>query len=93
MRGQVAVIKDMEWVMYSKLVVGVAAALMGIAAFAVTTSPRAQNVREAELVGFHQLCEKGDRKACIRFGIMLGENRERHAEWRKHHAEWFWWER
>jgi len=50
---------------------------------------QAQNAREAEMVGFHQLCEKA---ACIQFGILLGENRERHAEWRKHHSEW-WWER
>ncbi len=79
--------------MYAKLAVGAAAALMGVAAFTWSPTLRAQNAREAELVGFHQLCEKGDRKACIRFGIMLGENRERHAEWRKIHAEWFWWER
>jgi hypothetical protein len=83
----------MEYVMHSKLTVGSAAALMGIATFAFTTAPRAQSAREAELIGFHQLCNKGDRKACIRFGIMLGENRERHAEWRKLHADWWWWER
>jgi hypothetical protein len=84
----------MEYVMHSKLAVGsAAAALMGIATFAFTTTPRAQSAREAELIGFHQLCNKGDRKACIRFGIMLGENRERHAEWRKLHADWWWWER
>jgi hypothetical protein len=100
----------MEYVMHSKLAVGSAAALMGIATFAFTTTPRAQSAREAELIGFHQLCNKGDRKACIRFGIMpaaeptasfecmtysislLGENRERHAEWRKLHADWWWWE-
>jgi hypothetical protein len=45
------------------------------------------------MVGFHQLCDRGDRKACIRFGIMIGENRERHAEWRRHHPEFWWWER
>ena len=76
-----------------KLAVGAAAALMGIAAFSWTEAPRAQNAREAELLGFHQLCDRGDRKACIRFGIMIGENRERHAEWRKLHPEWWWWER
>jgi len=48
--------------------------------------------REAELVGLHQLCDKGDRKACVRFGMMLGEAKERHSEWRKAHAEWWWWE-
>ena len=79
--------------MRSKLAVGAAAALMGIAAFAWTATPRAQNAREAELIGFHQLCDRGDRKACVRFGIMIGENRERHAEWRKLHPEWWWWER
>lgn len=48
--------------------------------------------REAELVGLHQLCDKGDRRACVRFGMMLGEAKERHTEWRKAHAEWWWWE-
>ncbi len=57
------------------------------------TAAKAQNVREAELIGFHQLCEKGDRRACVRFGIMIGENRGRHAEWRRLHRDWFWWER
>jgi hypothetical protein len=57
------------------------------------TAVRAQNAREAELIGFHQLCEKGDRRACVRFGIIIGESRERHAEWRRLHREWFWWER
>jgi hypothetical protein len=45
------------------------------------------------MIGFHQLCERGDRRACIRFGIMLGENRARHAEWRRLHPEWWGWER
>jgi hypothetical protein len=48
--------------------------------------------REAELVGLHQLCDRGDRRACVRFGMMLGEAKERHAEWRKAHAEWWWWD-
>jgi hypothetical protein len=53
----------------------------------------AQNAREAEMIGFHQLCERGDRKACVRFGMLLGENRARHGEWRRLHADWWWWER
>jgi hypothetical protein len=48
--------------------------------------------REAELVGLHKLCDKGDRKACVRFGMLLGEAKERHADWRRAHAEWWWWE-
>jgi hypothetical protein len=52
----------------------------------------AQNAREAEIVGFHQLCDKGDRKACVQFGILIGQNQERHVEWRRSHPEWWWWE-
>jgi hypothetical protein len=56
------------------------------------TTARAQSAEEAEMVGFHQLCEKGDRRACIKFGILLGRNQQRHADWRRAHADWFWWE-
>ena len=70
---------------------GIAGAMV-VGAASIGTPVQAQNAREAELIGFHQLCEKGDRRACIRFGMLLGENRERHAEWRKHHADWWWWE-
>jgi hypothetical protein len=59
----------------------------------VTTPAHAQGNVEAELIGFHQLCEKGDRKACIRFGILIGRNEQRNADWRRAHSEWFWWER
>ena len=59
----------------------------------VATSAHAQNNVEAEIIGFHQLCEKGDRKACIRFGILIGRNEQRGADWRRAHADWFWWER
>ena len=37
----------------------------------------------------HQLCEGGDRRACVRFGMMLNENRGRHDEWRRSHPQ-FW---
>jgi hypothetical protein len=53
----------------------------------------AQSAREAEIVGFPQLCEKGDRRACVHFGILIGENRAAHAEWRRVHPDWWWWER
>ena len=46
--------------------------------------------REAELVGLHQLCDRGDRKACVRFGMLLGEAKERHGDWRRAHAKWWW---
>jgi hypothetical protein len=68
---------------------------VGISATAamVATPARAQSNVEAEMLGFHQLCEKGDRKACVRFGILIDTNEQRHADWRRSHAEWFWWER
>ena len=61
---------------------------------AIVASPaHAQSAAEAEIIGFHALCDKGDRKACVRFGILIGRNEQRHADWRRAHAEWFWWER
>jgi hypothetical protein len=63
----------------SKLV-SVTALLLANAVFS-SVAVRAEDwtAREAELVGLHQLCDKGDRKACIRFGMMLGEAKVRHA--------------
>ena len=46
----------------------------------VATPARAQGDVEAEMLGFHQLCDKGDRKACVRFGILIGKNEQRHAD-------------
>jgi len=75
----------------------IASAVLGlVAGIASVANPvRAQDAlaREAELAGFHQLCDRGDRRACVRFGIILGEMRERHTEWRRTHPEWFWWDR
>lgn len=71
----------------------VTAASVGGSATLIASPAHAQNAAEAEIIGFHQLCEKGDRKACIRFGILIGRNEQRHADWRRAHADWFWWER
>jgi hypothetical protein len=81
--------------MILKPLMAAAAIAVGISAMTtvVTTPAHAQNNVEAEMLGYHQLCDKGDRKACIRFGILLGKNEQRHADWRRAHAEWFWWER
>ena len=59
----------------------------------VASPAHAQSSMEAEIIGFHQLCEKGDRKACVRFGILIGRNEQRGADWRRAHADWFWFER
>jgi hypothetical protein len=77
-----------------KPVIAAAAIAIGISSMAgmVATSAHAQDAAEAEIVGFHQLCQKGDRRACVRFGILLGRNEQRHADWRRAHADWWWWE-
>jgi hypothetical protein len=75
----------------------ITSAVLGLFASAIAAPgpARAQDrlAREAELAGLHQLCDRGDRKACVRFGMILGEMRERHADWRRQHPEWFWWDR
>jgi hypothetical protein len=71
-----------------------ALALSASAMVATSSVALADNeAREAEILGLHQLCDKGDRRACVRFGVLLGENRELHEEWRRHHPEWWWWEK
>lgn len=69
------------------------AAGVGASSGMVVSPAHAQNAVEAEILGFHQLCEKGDRKACVRFGILIGRNEQRNADWRRSHADWFWWEK
>ena len=38
-------------------------------------------------------CEDGERRACVRLGILIGENRDRRANWRREHPEVFFYER
>jgi hypothetical protein len=40
-----------------------------------------------------EACEDGDRRACVRFGVIIGENRERRAQWRRENPELFSYER
>jgi hypothetical protein len=74
------------------LAVAIAVAVSGTAAM-VPAPALAQSNVEAEILGFHQLCDKGDRRACVRFGILIGQNQQRHADWRRAHADWWWWEK
>jgi hypothetical protein len=80
--------------MFAKLfLAGTALAAVSLSGAAWPTTARAQGGVEMEIVGLHQLCNQGDRRACVRFGTLIGENRQRHADWRRAHADWFWWER
>jgi hypothetical protein len=53
---------------------------------------RRDEVREI-MFRLHRACDEGDRRACIQFGMIIGENREHRAEWRREHPELFSWER
>jgi hypothetical protein len=38
-------------------------------------------------------CDRGDRNSCIRFGMILGQNREREAQWRASRPDFYAWDR
>jgi hypothetical protein len=40
-----------------------------------------------------EACEDGDRRAWLRLGVIIGENREHRADWRREHPELFFYER
>jgi hypothetical protein len=70
----------------SKLILYASAALLLLAAMPA----KAQDLEVIRV--YHIACGHGDRAACVRFGIMLGEHREKREEWRRLHPEFFWWE-
>jgi len=58
--------------------------------------PRARMVRDElsdRMLQLRERCEDGDRRACVRLGIVIGENRERRAAWRREHPDVFFYER
>jgi hypothetical protein len=54
--------------------------------------PPRDEIRE-RMLGLRVACEDGDRRACVRLGIIIGEHRERREEWRRAHPEVFFYER
>ncbi|MFZ0838386.1 MAG: hypothetical protein WAM77_13100, partial [Xanthobacteraceae bacterium] len=67
----------------------ISAIVIGSAALLGSLPVQAQDRPEREGQRLHGLCDKGDQKACVRFGMLLNENRGRHEEWRKSHPEFF----
>ena len=47
----------------------------------------------AQMFRFKEGCDRGDRRSCVQFGILIGQNQERRAAWRREHPELFWYER
>jgi len=56
---------------------------------AFSAASSAQDAREAEMIGMHQLCDHGDKKACVKFGMMIQQNHDRMDAWRHNHPDWF----
>jgi hypothetical protein len=46
-----------------------------------------------QLLQLREECEEGERRACVRLGIIIGENRQRREAWRREHPEVFFYER
>ncbi len=44
------------------------------------------------MLNLRERCDDGDRRACVRLGILIGEHRERRAAWRHEHPEVFFYE-
>jgi len=55
--------------------------------------PGRRDELRARMFELRQACQDGDRRACVRFGILIGENRARREQWRRDNPELFWWER
>lgn len=53
----------------------------------------ARDTLSDQMLQLREGCEDGDRGACVRLGIIIGENRERRTAWRREHPEVFFYER
>jgi hypothetical protein len=53
---------------------------------------RRDEIRE-RMFALRAECEDGERRACVRLGIIIGEHREHRSAWRREHPDLFWWER
>lgn len=42
---------------------------------------------------YRDRCRHGDRGACVRLGIIIGQNQDRRDVWRRDHPDYFWWDR
>ena len=81
---------DGAWVVVAPEYCGAATA----APVAAAEPPRARRDELRDrMLQLREGCDDGDRRACVRLGIIIGENRERRAAWRRNHPEVFFYER
>ena len=78
-----------ETVMYIKSRLSSAAIIISSATVIGGAPVQAQDRVSSEGQRLHRLCDDGDKRACVRFGMMFNENRARHDEWRRSHPEFF----
>jgi hypothetical protein len=55
--------------------------------------PIARDDVSERMLRLREECEGGDRRSCVRFGMILGQYRDRQEEWRREHPEIFSFER
>lgn len=55
--------------------------------------PPPRDELRARMFELREACEDGDKRACVRLGIIIGEHRERREAWRREHPELFFFER
>ena len=55
--------------------------------------PGVRDAVRVQMFELREACEDGDRRACVRLGVIIGENREHRADWRREHPELFFYER
>ena len=58
----------------------------------VVASPQRDELRD-RMLELRQACEEDDKRACVRLGILIGENRARREAWRRDHPDVFFYER
>jgi hypothetical protein len=59
---------------------------------APAAAPVVRDELRDRMLHFRERCDEGDRRACVRLGIIIGEHRERRAAWRREHPEVFFYE-
>jgi hypothetical protein len=79
----------MEAVMQMKSALISVALVISSAAILGSSAVQAQDRVTKEGVRLHELCDRGDKPACVQFGMLLNQNRARQVEWRRTHPE-FW---
>jgi hypothetical protein len=87
---------DGAWIAVPPEYCGVQAAAPVVAPPPAAPPPARAVAREdlrARMLELRARCEDGELRACVRLGIIIGENRERRAQWRREHPEVFFYER